>query len=351
MQPFLAKEGLTANRFSLLLKVTTQTREENMAYQQLTLKERTMIYAFCKANFSLTEIAIELKRHKSTISREIQRNSGKRGYRPKQANEKAMERKQKADKAHKWTIKIEEEVIRLLKKKWSPEQISESLKLRKDISISHQRIYQFVEEDKASGGNLYVHLRQGNKKRRKKYGKNASKRGQIQNRVPIGQRPKHIETRSTTGHWEGDTIIGKNHKKAMITLVERKYGFTVIEKVESKNSELVAKKICNALSQYKNKVKSITFDNGLEFASHEIISKTLNCAIYFADPYSSYQRGTNENTNGLIRQYFPKGSDFNNYSDEEVSRVMESLNNRPRKRLGFYTPTERFLNKGVALIT
>ena len=320
-----------------------------MTYQQLTLEERTMIYAFCKAKYSISQIATEIGRHKSTISREINRNTGGRGYRPKQADEKARERKHTAYKAFKWTFEVESKINRLLKKKWSPEQISAGLKKWEDISISHQRIYQFVEEDRALGGYIYKNLRQGNKKRRKKYGKRASKRGQIQNRVPIGQRPYYIEKRSTTGHWEGDTIIGKNHKKAMITLVERKHGFAIIKKVESKNSELVAEKICEALSEYKDQVKSITFDNGLEFAAHEMISKTLKCKIYFADPYSSYQRGTNENTNGLIRQYFPKGSDFSNYSVEDVLYVMKSLNSRPRKRLDFYTPMERFLNKGVAL--
>lgn len=320
-----------------------------MAYQQLTLEERTMIYGFCKVGFSISEIARELNRHKSTISREIQRNTGKRGYRPKQADEKAIVRKKSAYKAVKWSSVIESEVRNKLKEKWSPEQISTWLKKFRFITISHQRIYQFIEEDKRAGGNLYRDLRQGNKKRRKKYGKNASKRGQIQNRVPISKRPDYIEKRSTTGHWEGDTIIGKNHKKAMITLVERKHGFTVIEKVESKNAELVAEKICKALSKYKAQVKSITFDNGLEFAAHEIISKTLNCKIFFADPYSSYQRGTNENTNGLIRQYFPKGSNFDDYSDEDILKVMNSLNNRPRKRLNFFTPEEQFLKKGVAL--
>jgi len=320
-----------------------------MAYQQLTLEERTMIYAFCKVEYSLTEIAKELGRHKSTISREITRNTGCRGYRPKQADERARERQHAAYKAIKWTSDVEDEVIKYLKKKWSPEQISEWLQKHKNLSISHQRIYQFIARDKVSGGDLYKYLRQGSKKRRKKYGKTTSKRGQIQNRVPIGKRPGYIERRSTVGHWEGDTIIGKNHKKAMITLVERKHGFTVIKKVESKNSELVAKNICKALSRYKDKVKSITFDNGLEFAAHEMISDTLKCKIYFADPYSSYQRGTNENTNGLIRQYFPKGSDFDKFSKDDVLRTMNSLNGRPRKRLNFCTPMELFLNKGVAL--
>jgi len=320
-----------------------------MTYQQLTLEERTMIYGFCKAGFSLSEIANELNRHKSTISREIHRNTGKRGYRPQQADEKARERRQTAHKAKKWIPRLEKRIVTMLKEHWSPEQITGTLKKRDDISISHQRIYQFVEEDKAIGGELYKKLRHGNKKRRKKYGKNISKRGQIQNRVPISQRPDYIEKRSTAGHWEGDTIIGKNHKKAMITLVERKYGYTVIEKVESKNSKLVAEKICEALSKYKSMVKSITFDNGLEFAAHEMISKSLKCKIFFAEPYSSYQRGTNENTNGLIRQYFPKGSDFEKHSEKDVYLVMNSLNNRPRKRLDFSTPVELFLKKGVAL--
>ena len=320
-----------------------------MAYQQLTLEERTMIYAFCKAEYSMTEIATELGRHKSTISREIKRNTGGRGYRPKQADERSRKRKQTAFKAIKWTFKVEKGIIILLKKKWSPEQISEWLKKHKSIWISHQRIYQFVEEDKETGGDLYKYLRQGNKKRRKKYGKNTSKRGQIQNRVPISKRPDYVDNRNTHGHWEGDTIIGKNHKKAMITLVERKYGFTIIEKVESKSAELVAEKIIKAMSKYKSVVKSITFDNGLEFAAHEIIAKKLECKIFFADPYSSYQRGTNENTNGLIRQYFPKGSNFDYYTTLDVRNAMNCLNNRPRKRLGFYKPSELFLRKGVAL--
>lgn len=320
-----------------------------MAYQQLTLEERTMIYVFCKVEYSVTEIAKELGRHKSTISRELKRNKGGRGYRPRQADEIARERRKTAYKAVKWTSNVEDKISKHLKKKWSPEQVSEWLKKHKGLSISHQRIYQFVEKDKLLGGELYKYLRQGSKKRRKKYGKTALKRGQIKNRVPIGKRPGYIEKRSTSGHWEGDTIIGKNHKKIMITLVERKYGFTVIKKVGSKNSVLVAKNICKALSRYKGKVKSITFDNGLEFAAHEMIAKTLKCKIYFADPYSSYQRGTNENTNGLIRQYFPKRTDFNKYSHDDVRRVMNSLNSRPRKRLDFCTPQERFLNKGVAL--
>ena len=322
-----------------------------MTYRQLTLEERSMIYGFRQSGFSITQISIEMGRHKSTISRELKRNSGNRGYRPKQANEKAMERKSTSFKAKKWTLKVERTVIKLLKKELSPEQISEYLKKQNKVFISHQRIYQFIELNKKTGGNLFTYLRQGKKKRRKKYGKNAAKRGKIRNRVSIKDRPLDVETRLKIGHWEGDTIIGKNHKLAMITLVERKSGFSIIVKVNSKNSKLVANKIIRAMSKYKKMVKSITFDNGLEFAEHELIAKSLNCKIYFADPYSSWQRGTNENTNGLIRQYFPKGSDFNNYSNIVVRNVMNRLNSRPRKRLDFRSPYEILLRKSVALIT
>lgn len=313
-----------------------------MAYQQLTLEERSIISGFCKVGFSINMIAKELNRNKSTISREIRRNIGQRGYRPKQAHEKALNRRQTSFKAFKWTVELEEKIENYLKKKWSPEQISAWLKKQEGIIISHQRIYQHVGLDRVAGGDLYKHLRQGNKKRRKKYGKLSSKRGQIQNRVSIKERPAKVENRKELGHWEGDTIIGKNHKRAMITLVERKTGFSIIEKVESKNSELVAKRIIATMRKYKHKVKSITFDNGLEFAGHEYIAKKLKCKIYFAEPYSSYQRGTNENTNGLIRQYFPKGSDFLLFSDNDVKNVMNCLNNRPRKRLEFSTPSELF---------
>ena len=225
------------------------------------------------------------------------------------------------------------------------------MKKFKNKYISHERIYQFLREDKDSNGDLYNFLPQGHKKRRKKYGSSSLKRGTIVNRVSIKDRPAYIEKRNTCGHWEGDTIIGKGHKKAMITLVERIYGWTSIIKIDSKNAKLVSAKINKALSHYKSLVKSITFDNGLEFADHATIAKNLKCKIYFADPFSSYQRGTNENTNGLIRQYFPKGSDFNFYSEKDVKRAMNRLNNRPRKRLDYFTPEEKFKKEFVALNT
>jgi len=316
-----------------------------MTYQHVNQEERYLIYSYCKANFTKAEIARKLKRSKSTITREFQRNSGKKGYRPMQAHELAISRNKTSYKKVKVTKKIKKLTDLYIKEKWSPVQVSERLKLLMNISISHQTIYELVYEDKYFGGKLYTYLRQGKNKRRKKYGKISTKRGQIRNKRPINTRPKYIDKRSTYGHWEGDTIIGKNHQKAMITLVERKSGFVIIEKVESKNADLVAEQIIKVLKKHRDIVKTITFDNGLEFAAHEEIEKQLKCKVYFADTYSSYQRGTNENTNGLIRQYFPKGSDFNLYSQRDVKYAMKKLNDRPRKRLGFFTPKEKLFGK------
>jgi IS30 family transposase len=207
--------------------VTKQTwKEIVMTYQQLTLEERSILYGLRKAGFSINEVAKEIDRDKSTISRELKRNTGKKGYRPKQANEKAQMRKKNSHKMIKFTRSVKKQVEHKLKQEWSPVQISGWLKKIKDISISHESIYQFLKSDKNTGGIHYTHLRQGNKKRRKKYGKNTSKRGQIRDRISISERPAYIEKRTTCGHWEGDTIIGKNHKGAMITLVERKFGWT-----------------------------------------------------------------------------------------------------------------------------
>lgn len=320
-----------------------------MNYQQLTYEERILIYVYCKEKKPIAQIAKKLKRSKTTIYRELKRNMGCKGYRYKQAQNMSEERKRTSYKKVKWNDGIENLVTILLQEEqWSPEQISGYLKKELHISISHQRIYEYIVSDKISGGQLYKHLRQGNKKRRKKYGKISATRGKIVDRTPISERPEYIKKRSTYGHWEGDTVIGKNHKQAIVTLVERKSGFCVMGKVASKNADLVAEKIIKMLSSLKSQVKSITFDNGLEFANHKKISKNLDCKAYFADPYCSHQRGTNENTNGLIRQYFPKGTSFENIVDEEISVVEIKLNRRPRKRLDYDNPNSIMKSK-VAL--
>jgi transposase, IS30 family len=189
---------------------------------------------------------------------------------------------------------------------------------------------------------LYRHLRQCHRKRRKAYGKAYNTRGQIPNRIDISERPAHIELRQELGHWEADTVIGANHKHAIVTLNERKTGFTLIAKVERKTAELVRQACIHLLTPFKDCVHSITFDNGKEFAEHQLIAQSINCNTYFAKPYCSWQRGSNENTNGLIRQYIPKKSSLAGISEHFLDTIMHKLNNRPRKRHGFIAPAVLF---------
>jgi len=321
-----------------------------MRYTQLTHEERYQIAALLKAEHNQTEIAMILGRHKSTVSREITRNKGLRGYRPRQAQLFTEERKwhkaqRRINDTH-WSY-----VDTLLKEDWSPEQISLWLKAEHSILISHEWIYQYILQDKAYGGDLYKHLR-CQKKRRKRYG-SYSHRGQLIDRISIDERPSVVESRSRIGDWELDTIIGKNHKQAIVTLTERKTRYTLIQKVKRKTAESVAHAIIKLLSPFSDHVLTMTSDNGKEFAEHKKMANKLNAKFYFAHPYSSWERGLNENTNGLIRQYFPKGSSFTHITQKDINRVMNKLNNRPRKCLGIKTPNQVFLdiNPPVALAT
>jgi IS30 family transposase len=310
-----------------------------MNYTHLTREERYQIYALNKAGHTQSDIANLLERSCSTISRELSRNRGRRGYRPKQAQAKAEDRR--AINAR----RVDDEAWQLAQEKllmqWSPEQISGH------VNISPETVYQRVYADKQSGGLLWKNLR-CQKKRRKRYGK-MERRGQIPNRLFIEDRPAIVDERKRIGDWEADTIIGKNHRQAIVSIVERKTGLTLIKKVERKTSKAVSQAMIDLLKPYKNKVRTITSDNGREFAEHEVISKKLKADFYFAHPYASWERGTNENTNGLIRQYFPKDRDFTTITQKEINFAMDRLNNRPRKRLGYQTPNQVFFKSGVAL--
>lgn len=238
---------------------------------------------------------------------------------------------------------------RLLCEDQSPEQISGWLKLCRGISISHEWIYQYIYQDKRNGGCLHEHLR-CQKKRRKRYG-SYNRGGQIINRVSIDERPAIVDTRSRIGDWELDTIVGKAHKQAVVTLTERKTRFSLIRKVRFRTAENVANAIIELLWPIKEWVKTLTADNGKEFAFHDLIAISLSAKFYFAHPYSSWERGLNENTNGLIRQYIPKKTDFKTITQKKIDAIMEKLNNRPRKCLGFMTPNQIFfgINPTVAL--
>jgi IS30 family transposase len=311
-----------------------------MNYHHITQEERYQIYAYKQTGKLAIEIAELLDRNKSTIYRELSRNSGGRGYQPKQAQELATKRHQSKFKA----IKMTAEVVSIIKGKiildWSPEQISGRAFKDENLqfSISHETIYQYMLADKLSGGLLYRHLR-CQKKNKKRYGtKSDDKRGQIKDKISIEKRPQIVEEKSRKGDWEGDLIIGKNHKRALVTLADRKTKKVKIAIVDSKHAEPVSEAVIKLL---ENETKhTVTFDNGKEFAGHKEIKEKTGAMIYFAHPYSSWERGLNENTNGLIRQYFPKGSSFESITNADVKRVENILNNRPRKTLGFCTPNE-----------
>ena len=311
-------------------------------YKQLTQEQRYQIYAFRKAGFSKAHIARELQVHPSTIGRELQRNHGQRGYRPKQAHQKAQQRCQAKQNATRLTADTWQQVETLLRQDWSPEQIAGYLKKQHLASVSHERIYQYIYADKAAGGALHTHLR-CRKKRRKRYGK-YDRRGQIPNRRSIDERPAIVTEKSRLGDWEADTIIGKAHHQALVSLTERKSKFVLLAKVERKTDELVKAAVIGLLKPYQDKVKTITSDNGKEFAAHEAIAREVGADFYFAHPYASWERGLNENSNGLVRQYFPKSSDFTSITQSDIDVVMERLNHRPRKTLGYQTPCEVFFN-------
>jgi transposase, IS30 family len=310
-----------------------------MTYTQLTLEQRYQIYALLKMDHSQTKIATVLGVHKSTISREIRRNRGKRGYRPKQAHR--LSEKRRRDKVPKLiTTETWAWIDEKLQQDWSPEQVSGWLKNNTDVAVSHEWIYQHIYRDKRSGGDLYKHLR-CQKKRRKRTG-DYDRRGKIPNQVSIEDRPEIVEQRERIGDWEGDTIIGAGKHGAIVTLVERKSRYTLLKQVADRTAAVVENAILELLKPYQDATHSITFDNGKEFANHQTIGENLQSAVYFAQPYASWERGTNENTNGLIRQYFPKGSDFSSITDDQISFVKERLNDRPRKCLDFQAPAMVF---------
>jgi IS30 family transposase len=307
-----------------------------MTYQHLSQTERYQIYILMKDGKTQSQIAMLMNRHKSTISRELARNTGNRGYRPRQACLLSQERSVGSRNATQITATDWGKTVDCLLEQWSPVQIANQ------VGISHETIYRHVYADKAAGGSLYQQLR-CQKKRKKRYASGRDRRGQIVGRRPISERPAHIETRSQVGHWEGDTVIGAAHKQAVVTLVERKSGYAVLAKVKNKTSDLVSSAIITKLNAVTPLVKTLTFDNGKEFAEHSRIDAALNSTTYFADPFASWQRGSNENFNGLLRQYIPKKRPLSTVTDKELRMIQDRLNNRPRKRLGFKTPNEVFM--------
>lgn len=311
--------------------------------KHLTVKQRYAIYTMLQIPMSQKEIASVIGVSKSTISRELKRNCDMRSgeYVMDLAQRKADKRK--SDKRHKevFTLQMKRIAKKLLKKGFSPEQIAGRSKVKDIDMVSHETIYRWIWDDKHKGGTLHKFLRRQGRKHTKRGSKNAG-RGFIPNRVDIDERPNIVELKDRFGDLEIDTIIGKNHKGAILTINDRATSRVWIRKLSGKEAIPVAKVTAWALRKVKKLIHTITADNGKEFAKHEDIAQKLGINFYFCKPYHSWERGANENTNGLIRQYIPKGTDFSEVTNKQIKRIENILNNRPRKRLGYLTPNEKF---------
>ena len=310
------------------------------SYRHLTYEQRCQICILKERGDSLSKISQILGVHRSTITRELQRNSGVQRYHYEQAHQKAQDRRKQSH-----CLKMTPEMILFIEEKlkidWSPVQISGWLKKHGKEYVSYETIYKHIWENKKGGGTLFKHLRHSGKKYNKR-SKGTAGRGCIPGRVDIKERPSIVEEKTRLGDWELDTIIGAQHRGAIVSMVERTTKLTKLKKVSHKTAEEVKNALIEMLFPLLKFILTLTSDNGKEFAFHQIVSTVLEADFFFATPYHSWERGLNEHTNGLVRQYFSKSASFDDISDEDVKRVEDLLNNRPRKILGFETPFEAF---------
>lgn len=315
-----------------------------MSHSQITREQRYEIDVLKRQGYKNTEIGLIIGKHRSSIGRELERNGAGGRYGAATADKRAKQRRSQASQRPK---RLTPAVVALVEDKlrteqWSPEEISGRLQKEGHRSVSHETIYLHVWRDKHAGGDLYKHLRQ-QKKRRKRYG-SKDRRGIIPNRVGIEERPAVVEARSRIGDWEIDTVIGAKHQGALVTSVERKSRYLVMAPVGSTKAQDVGDVLVAMMRPHRALVETITADNGREFAQHEEIARKLSAWVYFARPYHSWERGTNENTNGLVRQYFPKSTNLLSVDADQVREVAAKLNNRPRKVLDWKSPREVFLD-------
>lgn len=329
---------------------SAKKRDTSLSYQHLSQEERYLIAALSKSRHSEAEIGRQLGRDRSTICRELARNrcTSDNGYRAEVAHSYATARTKRERRGTHFTMEQWALVLRLLKYKLSPEQISNTIKTYCDFTISHETIYKYILYDKKHGGSLYQSLRIMPKRRRKRYNSYDS-RGILQGKRPISIRPKHIEARDEIGHWEADTVVGRDRHHCIVTLVERATGFVIIKKVPSRTAFEVTKACIQAIKEHRRRFITITFDNGTEFHSYKELEHRFPVTCFFATPYHSWERGTNENTNGLIRQYIPKKSCMSHITQVDCDKIAYELNTRPRKRYGYKTPEQLYSGKDTAL--
>ena len=314
-----------------------------MTYHQITSEERYRISALRQEGYCPAAIARRLGRHRSTISRELGRNCSPwdGSYRPSKAQEQANGRRSRSRRNQRFEGPDWKLVERLLREDWSPEQVSGSLQKTGELSISHETIYRYVWENRAQGGELYKRLRCAMKKRRKRYGCYDS-RGRLAGKRHLSERPASVERRQAAGHWEIDTVMGTGNDHCIVTLVERATGYLLIGKLRARTMEEAAKRTIQLIKKHPGKFRTITADNGTEFHSYREIEKATAVKFYFATPHHAWERGTNENTNGLIRQYLPKRKSMAHVTQWDCNRIAKKLNTRPRKRYNYETPEERF---------
>lgn len=311
-------------------------------YHQLTSAERYLIARLRQQHYSQAEIARVLGRHRSTISRELRRNRrDDGGYRAFTACERTRARRTYSRRNWQFTPADWALVERCLRELWSPQQIQERLKRLKQLSISHETIYRYVWNDRREGGQLHTFLRQSPKRLRKRYGRYDS-RGRLAGKRPIGERPPGAENRSRIGHLEGDTMIGSVDKHCVLTLVDRKTGYVMIGKLRQRTVQEANRVAARLIRRAPRRVRTLTLDNGTEFHGYKRLEKATGITIYFATPHHSWERGTSENTNGLIRQYLPKRASMARITQRDCDRIAAALNSRPRKRLEYRTPAEMY---------
>jgi len=311
-----------------------------MKNKHLTLTQRNQIEVLLQTKTPIKKVADLLDTHKCTIYREIRRNK-RRTYSASYAQQLSTERKERFGRKRKFTLEMKKSIIeRLTKEQWSPKQIVGYSKINDIPMVSHESIYQLIRQDKKEGGSLWTHTRHKLKHRKRPV---SGKQVNIKNKVSIELRPAVVDEKKRCGDWEIDTIIGENGKGAILTLTERTTDFLLMEKLKSgKQAQGLAKAAIRMLFAYRNTVHTITADNGSEFAEHELIAEKLKASFYFAHPYSSWERGLNEYTNKLIRQYVIKGTNFDLYDDKFINLVQNKLNRRPREKLNFQTPSKIF---------
>jgi IS30 family transposase len=314
-----------------------------MTYRQLSPAERYMLAALRKQGFNKSQIARALGRHRSTVGRELRRNSTRADgrYRASTAQERTNGRRSRSRRNRRFTAEHFTLIDESLCRQWSPEQVSGHLRRAGQLLISHETIYRHVWRDKRAGGTLYTHLRGARKRRRKRYGAYDS-RGRLAGKRMISERPPEVGARRAVGHWEVDTVLGAGSKDCIVSLVERKTGLVLVGKLADRTKESFNRRVVRLIRQKAGAFATITADNGTEPHGYERIERRTGVVFYFARPYHSWERGSNENANGLIRQYLPKGVSMASLTQQRCNAIAAKLNTRPRKRLGFRTPLECF---------